>query len=153
MIKRNPERAKAAKIRRGGSPMILDLSALDKALVSLKRAVVRSSPVPDDTELRDAVIQRFEYTYELCWKMLKRRIELDSPNPAAIDALPFRDLLREGAERGLIADVEKWMIYRDQRNITAHTYDERKALSVHRTAVAFVSDAVDLLEILKKRNG
>jgi nucleotidyltransferase substrate binding protein (TIGR01987 family) len=132
--------------------MNLDLSALEKAVASLKRAVVRSSPVPGDTELRDAVIQRFEYTYELCWKMLKRRIELDSPNPAAVDAMSFRELLREGAERGLITDVEKWIIYRDQRNITAHTYDERKALSVFQTAVVFVEDAADLLSILKNRN-
>jgi len=88
----------------------------------------------------EAVIQRFEYTYELCWKMLKRRIELDSPNPAAVDAMSFKDLLRDGAERGLIEDVEKWMIYRDQRNITARTYDEQKAASVHRTA-ALLRDA------------
>lgn len=133
--------------------MILDLSALEKAIASLRRAVVRSAQAPEDTEIRDAVIQRFEYTYELCWKMLKRRIELDSPNPAAVDAMSFKDLLRDGAERGLIEDVEKWMIYRDQRNITAHTYDEQKAASVHRTAIGFVDDAEDLFLRLKNRNG
>jgi len=85
--------------------------------------------------------------------MLKRRIELDSPNPAAVDAMSFKDLLRDGAERGLIEDVEKWMIYRDQRNITARTYDEQKAASVHRTAVGFVDDAEDLFLRLKNRNG
>jgi nucleotidyltransferase substrate binding protein (TIGR01987 family) len=132
--------------------MNLDLSALEKALDSLRRAVVRSAGSPEDSELRDAVIQRFEYTYELCWKMLKRRIELDSPNPAAVDAMSFKDLLRDGAERGLIGDVGKWMIYRDGRNITAHTYDEKKAAAVHRTAVEFLPDAAALLNSLRNRN-
>jgi nucleotidyltransferase substrate binding protein (TIGR01987 family) len=133
--------------------VILDLSALEKAVASLRRAVVRSAQTPEDTEIRDAVIQRFEYTYELCWKMLKRRIELDSPNPAAVDAMSFKDLLRDGAERGLIENVEKWMIYRDRRNITAHTYDEQKAASVHRAAVEFLTDAEGLHLRLKSRNG
>lgn len=85
--------------------------------------------------------------------MLKRRIELASPNPAAIDAMSFKNLLRDGAERGLIEDVEKWMIYRDRRDITAHTYDEQKAASVYRTAVEFVADAEDLCLRLKNRKG
>jgi hypothetical protein len=51
--------------------MRLDLSSWKKALNSLERAIARSTASPADEELRDAVIQRFEYCYELSWKMLK----------------------------------------------------------------------------------
>lgn len=131
---------------------MLDLSSLHLALTSLRRAIQRSQTDLEDEELRDAVIQRFGYTYELCWKMLKRRLEIDAPTPSQIDGFSFRELMREGAERGLIEKVEQWLTYREQRNITSHTYDSLKAQSVYETALVFVSDAQSLLESLEERN-
>ena len=130
---------------------MIDLSSFKKAVLSLERAVLRAQKSPEDTELRDAVIQRFEYTYELCWKMLKRQLEAESANPAEIDGLSFKDLLRQGAERGIVSDVEIWFVYRDQRNITSHIYDEKKAASVYKTACAFLGDAGALLKVLEER--
>ncbi len=138
--------------------MALDLSSFKKAVSSLERAVNVASSREKMAELdadqkdtiRAGVIQNFEFTYELCWKMLKRRLEIDHPNPSEIDQMSFQGLLREGGERGLIEDVEKWMEYREKRNITAHTYDRRKAESVYKTAVEFVEDAKKLLLALEK---
>lgn len=132
--------------------MKLELSSLKKAIDSLARGISRSLATPADEELRDAVIQRFEYSYELSWKMLKRRLELDAPTPGSIDALAFKDLIREGAERGLIAKPQAWFEYRRQRNITTHTYDEEKAKQVHKAAVDFLHDAKGLLQELERRN-
>lgn len=132
--------------------MKFDLSAIEKAVGSLERALKRSQKEKKDEELRDAVIQRFEYTYELCWKMMKRRLEADASSPSAIDTLSFKDLLREAAEKGLIADVEAWFDYRDARNRTSHTYDEKNAEQVYKTAVLFFPAAKNLLEELRKRN-
>lgn len=132
--------------------MVLDLSSFHKALASLGRAVARSQQAPDDEELRDAVIQRFEFTFELAWKMLKRQLEHEVAEPASVDRLAFHDLLRQAAERGLLDDVEAWMEYRRQRNITAHTYDEDKARSVYRTALKFFPDARSLNEEIGRRN-
>lgn len=124
--------------------MKIDYSSLNLAITSLEKAINRSQGAKDDEELRDAVIQRFEYTYELCWKMLKRRLESDHPNPAEIDGMSFPVLMREGAQRGLIDNVESWMEYREQRNITAHTYDKKKAQSVYQSALMFIDDARQL---------
>ncbi len=123
----------------------LDLSSLRKALASLDRGCARSRLTPDDEELRDAVIQRFEFTYELCWKMLKRRLEMDAAVSSVIDRLSFPDLMRVGAEHGLIADVERWLVYRHQRNMTSHVYDAVVAWDVYRTALEFAIDARRLL--------
>ena len=131
---------------------MIDLSSLEKAITSLTRAVVRSQASLDDSELRDAVIQRFEYTYELCWKMLKRTLEKESPTPAQIDSLSYRDLLRDAAEKGMITDVAAWFVYRDHRNLTSHIYDEDKAKVVFKTACNFLNTATELLRNLQSRS-
>lgn len=132
--------------------MVLDLSAFAKAIESLNRAVTRSIGSPEDFEVRDAVVQRFEYTYELAWKMLKRRIEADHPSPDTVDRMSFKALLREGAERGLLRDVERWIVYREARNMTSHTYNEDAAGEVYRVAVEFLEEARALLHDLEARN-
>jgi nucleotidyltransferase substrate binding protein (TIGR01987 family) len=132
-------------------PKRLDVSALERALASLGRALVRARAAPADEEVRDAVIQRFEYSYELCWKMLKRQLEIEAPVPAAIDAMSFKEMLREAAEKGWL-EFEPWLVFREQRNITSHAYNADKAASVYRTAVEFHPVACGLLGRLKERN-
>lgn len=131
---------------------MLDLSPLEKALNSLNRAIVRAVVDRSDEELRDATIQRFEYSFELCWKMLKRRLEADSPHPGSVDAMSFRELIREGHERGYIRNPEDWFLFRDHRNTVAHTYNESKAKIVFETALQFEKVAQSLLASLKAGN-
>ena len=132
--------------------MSLDLSSWKRALNSLQRAVARSTALPGDEELRDAVIQRFEYSYELSWKMLKRHLEEVAPDSESVDRLSFKELIREAAERGLIAAVEPWMEYRYQRNFASHGYDEEKARAVYKSAVSFLVDSKALLDEVERRN-
>jgi len=129
----------------------LDLTPLEKALAALDRGLARWQVAPTDEELRDACIQRFEFTFELSWKMLKRRLQLDLPNAQAVDSMTWRELMRAGAEQGLVQDVDAWMIYRDKRNITSHTYDEAKAIEVASVIPAFAKDAQNLLHRLGER--
>jgi nucleotidyltransferase substrate binding protein (TIGR01987 family) len=133
--------------------MSLDFSPLEKAINSLNRALVRALAAPGDEELRDACIQRFEYTFELCWKMLKRQLELELPNPTEVDGYSYRQLFRIGAERGLVQYVEAWFDYRELRNITSHTYDEEKAAKVFQALPAFAGNAEELLARLKESSG
>jgi nucleotidyltransferase substrate binding protein (TIGR01987 family) len=132
--------------------MLLDLSSFDKALASLDRAAIRAQAAPADEELRDAVIQRFEYTYELAWKMLKRHLEQVVPDPARMDGLSFRELIREGAERGIVAEAEPWFEYRHQRSLTSHAYNAEPAALVFQTALRFRDAARNLLSELERRN-
>jgi nucleotidyltransferase substrate binding protein (TIGR01987 family) len=127
----------------------LDLSSLVDALKSLKKALGRAKMAPEDDELRDACIQRFEYTYELSFKMLRRYLEMTSDNPREVDAYAFRDVIRIGAEKGLIAKVEAWFDYREARNQTSHAYDREEAEEVYAMIPAFADDAQDLLDHLQ----
>lgn len=131
--------------------MKLDYSSLKNAVSSLQIAVERASAAREDDMLRDAVIQRFEYTYELCWKMLKRKLEQEAANPALIDQLSYKDLIRVGAEKGYIDDAFSWFEYREARNITSHTYNLQKAEQVFAKALLFAASSRKLLDKLVAR--
>jgi nucleotidyltransferase substrate binding protein (TIGR01987 family) len=134
------------------SAMNLDFSSYEKALHSLQRVLERSRTEPGDEDIRDACIQRFEYTYELAFKMLKRQLEQELPSREELDQLPFKEVIRVGAERGLIVVPERWFDYRDKRNVTSHTYDEEKARAVFSVLAEFAADAAELLARLKSRH-
>lgn len=129
----------------------LDLSSLESALAALDRGLKRAVPAPSDEELRDACIQRFEFCFELCWKMLKRRLEHDLPSPASIDGMSYRELYRVGTEQGLIDDPTPWFVYREKRNITSHAYNAAKAAEVFAVIPEFAKHARQLLEKLRNR--
>ena len=132
----------------------VDLRSLRQALASLQRALLRwNASQQQDEELRDACIQRFEYTFELSWKMLKRRLEIDLPDGRSVDAMSFRDLVRTGAERSLLNDVDAWMVFREKRNITSHTYNAAKAVEVAAVIPSFTLQAGDLLAALDAVGG
>jgi len=138
--------------------MTLDLSSLRKAVGSLERAIKVANTVIQgkvDTDqkevIRSGVIQNFEFTYELCWKFMKRWLEENAAG-AAVDGLTIKELFRMAAERHLIKDVEAWFDYHKKRNKTSHTYNEVIAEDVFNTAVCFVTDAKDLLKLLEEKN-
>lgn len=131
--------------------MSLDLTSFEKALAALDRALTRAVGTPDDEELRDACIQRFEFTFELAWKMLKRRLEHELPSPQEVDLMSYRTLIRVGAERGLTEDVSTWFVYREKRNLTTQTYDAAKASEVFAVLPSFAKDARSLLQRLEQR--
>ena len=109
----------------------LDLSVFHQALITLREAVDEGIKDPSNSFVRDAMIQRFEYTYELAHKMLKRYLELTEPASEVIDQMSFPELIRTASERGLLLHGwDHWKQYRDARNITSHTYNEKKAIHV-----------------------
>jgi hypothetical protein len=64
--------------------MSIDLTSFRKALDSLDRGLAKARQAPEDEELRDGAIQRFEYSYELAWKSLKRMLEAEAASPEEI---------------------------------------------------------------------
>jgi len=138
--------------------MALDLSSLEKAVASLGRSVevaVREIKGPVDTAheevIRAGVIQNFEFTYELCWKFMKRWLEVNGLG-AGVDGTTRKELFRLAFENRLIVDIEAWFAYARSRNETAHTYDAARAGDVYASAVRFLKDAQALLKELKSRN-
>lgn len=84
---------------------------------------------PAGVIVRDASIQRFEYTFETVWKLLKihllhhHGIDAGSPKSCFREALKTGTLSEEQAEQG--------MIMTDDRNLTSHTYIEALAKTIY----------------------
>ena len=119
------------------------LTNLDKALRSLERALLK----PKDEYMRDTVIQRFEYTFELAWKTLKRYIK----TVTGVEEFQLKDLFRNAAKQGLIDDPQAWFDFLEGRNLTSHAYNEDRAEEVYELAKEFLPQVEKLYQELKKR--
>ena len=117
----------------------LDFTSLHNALARLKEGNARYKSDVSDIQIRDGLIQRYEFTYEISHKMLKRHLEMTSANPEAFDAMPFADLIRTGNEQSLLkSDWTGWKVFREMRAKTSHTYDEDVAQTVVKVIPAFI---------------
>ncbi len=95
-----------------------------KAYTLLAEAIRIDSP--SDTE-RAGLIQFFEMSFELAWKLLKDYLEgegfiINSP----------REAIKQAFQSGLLSDGHPWLNALQDRNLTAHTYDESTALEVEK---------------------
>ncbi len=125
----------------------LDLYALHAAINQLEQGLSLADAQPENELMRDGVIQRFEYTMDLCWKIMQRYFKL-----LQIDASIIRsknDLFREAARLKIIASAEAWMMHYAARNETSHDYNTEKARQVYAQVKHFLPDAKKLLETLQ----
>lgn len=113
-------------------------SDFQKAVARLEEACAQ----PESSFLRDSVIQRFEFSWKLAWKMLKLRLAV-----LGVEALNPRDVIRQSLQSGLIQDGNAWTAAQHHRNMTSHTYDEPLSVVVY----AFVrNQGVSLLRDLAR---
>lgn len=131
---------------------ILDLSSFEKALDSLYEVIDVYNADKTNLITRDSMIQRFEYTYSLALKMIKRYLSMYAVLSENIDTMTFNTMIRQANKMGLLAsNLEKWDIYRQRRNLTSHTYNEDAANAVVAIIDEFSQDAKFLLNKLKEK--
>ena len=123
----------------------LDFTPLEKAIRSLDAAFMR--PPQNDLE-RDGTIQRFEFTFELCWKSIRKL--LHGFGKTEVSASP-KPIFRDALEENLISDIQLWFEFLEARNNIAHVYNEKQAQQVFEVAKRFLPCAKNLLAELQKR--
>jgi nucleotidyltransferase substrate binding protein (TIGR01987 family) len=69
----------------------------------------------------DVAAKRFEFTYEMAWKSLKRALDY-----LGIDARAPRPVFKEAYAQGLLADETVWLDMIEMRNLSSHIYDEHE---------------------------
>lgn len=125
--------------------------AFQTALNRLKEAI---DMYEDDNNpvLLDGTIQRFEFTVELAWKLIKEYLEsekfgeFNSP----------KSVIKEAYKVQIIQNGEEWIEMLDDRNLTSHTYDEEVAKEIyHNILHKYYQNFVKLEEKLKSeiKNG
>lgn len=96
-----------------------------------KKAVGRLKEVleadPCNEFIYDATLQRFEFTYELSWKLLKGFLSYSG----IADVITPRDVFKEAFSLGLLLEGQKWIEMLKDRNLTLHVYDEKSARDIY----------------------
>lgn len=125
----------------------LSVEALERAVAALEEGFREYEAHPVLT-MRDGVIQRFEMTMDLAWKLLQRTLkDVLAISPGLMRTR--QDLFRLAAEYELITDTERWLGHYEARNQTSHIYDGDLANQVFALIPAFLPDVRELVARLK----
>ena len=115
--------------------------ALSKAITRLREAM----DFPDDVPHKESLTQRFEYTFELSWKLMSVILNIEG-----IEAYGAKTIIREASAIGLINDSEMWFEYLKARNQSSHIYNEKILEEVVKVAkLDFLNQVEILLEKTK----
>lgn len=123
--------------------MSINFEKFEQALSQLKSAV--SSEPANDLE-RDGVIQRFEYTIELLWKVAKKVLEENG-----VQVIAPKEVIREMANIGWVSNPQELIEFLKMRNETSHSYKEEVAKQVYEASKKFAKVADDILNVLKEK--
>lgn len=116
------------------------------ALSRLTEGIVKYNGTDD--LLRDGVIQRFEFTFELAWKTLKAVFE----DEGLIGLNSPKMVLREAFAAEIIKEDELWLAMLNDRNSTAHIYNEHLAIEIcHNIQEKYIFALAQLLKNIEKR--
>ena len=124
----------------------IKLHNFNNALSRLKEGIAKYKETDD--LLRDGLIQRFEFTFELAWKTLKAVFE----DEGLIGLNSPKTVLREAFAAELIKDDELWLAMLSDRNSTTHIDNEQLAIEICRNIQEkYVLAFVELLKQIECR--
>lgn len=90
-----------------------------QAVKRLNEANIAYRRHSDDDIYQDALIKRFEFTFELGWKSLREFLlaqgyRLEIPSPKGVFAFAYQE--------GILQDEALWLDMLESRNLTSHDY-------------------------------
>ena len=130
--------------------IIIYMSKFDNKYDNFKKAVAKLSIIVeqmdiDDDIVRDSLIQRFEFCYELAWKTLKEYLQY---NGLTLESMP-RPVFKVAYENNIINHENIWLEMIKDRNIASHEYsEERIKLVAINIRDNYYKEFVDLLKKL-----
>jgi len=114
-----------------------------KALATLERSVEAAKSRSLNELEEQGLIQGFEFTFELSWKLLKDYLE----SKGFKDFHGSKDTFKLAFQEGLISDGELWMEMIENRNRSSHTYDLNIAKQIISVVISkYVSKFKELSE-------
>lgn len=109
----------------------MNIGQLQLKLHNYEQALTRLEEAVNETNVNqyvyDSAVKRFEFVYELAWRLMKAFIEYKG---GAEPKFP-RDVFREAFAGGIISDGDIWLEMMKDRNLTSHTYDDEHAHEVY----------------------
>jgi nucleotidyltransferase substrate binding protein (TIGR01987 family) len=124
----------------------VDLELFGRTLAQLHAALSALDADQQNSFIRDSVVKRYEFTYELALRSLSRFLQAGAFSSIEVEDLTLQGVVRRADRAGLLlTGWPEWRRYREARNQTAHTYSQEKADAVIETAREFAPEADNLL--------
>lgn len=125
---------------------------LESSLIMYQRSAAGSI---DQEVFRNAIVKGYELAQETAFKLLKKALKVYGHGGKKLESTPVKEILRLAAVHDLMTleEVERWFVYRDNRNNTAHDYGEAFAEQTLVLMPDFLADAARLAETLEKKLG
>lgn len=114
------------------------------ALRNLEEALTIKNPSKLE---RDGTVQRFEYSYEIIWKLARRILKLNE-----IEADVPKTVFRELGRLSWIDNVEDWISFQKSKNETSHEYGEKLAQKSYDLTKHFLPLAKKVLAVLEAKS-
>lgn len=106
--------------------MITKLQAQHSDLTQALKKLTEALAQPETEYTRDSAIQRFEFTFEMSWRVMHSIVKITKPKIIGIKAI-----IREAADLDLIDNPESWLKFLESRNLTVHTYKQELAKKIY----------------------
>jgi nucleotidyltransferase substrate binding protein (TIGR01987 family) len=135
--------------------MNIDTTFFNRCILTLSQAhslLLTADPKSIEYEMyRSACVKEFEIILEQAGKLLKKCLNPYFHSAKAVHKLTFKDAFRQSAQHSLITieEVERWLVYRDNRNNTAHDYGVDFANHTLALLKQFIIDAKSLEQVIK----
>ena len=120
------------------------IAIFSQALARLEQAL----GIPEDAIVRDACIQRFEFTFGMAWEAIQAHV-----GGQGLSCVSPRDCFRAAFRLGLVEDDSGWMAMVEDRNRTPHTYDEASARAIYTALPGHTRLLTNLLSRLREASG
>jgi nucleotidyltransferase substrate binding protein (TIGR01987 family) len=102
-----------------------------KALVKLGNAVQLDAERTLSELEKQGIIQAFEYTHELAWKVMQDFFIYQGNT----EVRGSRDATRQAFNADLISDGDNWMLMITNRNLSSHTYNEEISEEIYKNII------------------
>ncbi len=99
----------------------------NKAVKRLNEANIAYKKNSDNDIYQDALIQRFEFTFELAWKTLR---EFMTDQGYQLEILSPKGVFAFAYQEGIISNETLWLDMLDSRNLTSHDYGHELAQTI-----------------------
>lgn len=105
--------------------LAIKIEGYDNAIEKLNKSLEKD--IKEDELYLDAIIKRFEFSYELAWRLMKRFLSYEG-----VDAQSPRAVIREAFNNGLIKNPNVWLDMLEKRNLSSHTYNQETAETIYK---------------------
>jgi nucleotidyltransferase substrate binding protein (TIGR01987 family) len=128
----------------------ISVAQLGKAIGRLEESLAVYEDEPGNLMVRDSVIKRFEFTFEVAQSLLRKFVVGYSVNVKEREQLTFPTLIRTASQDGVPrGGFDVWSGFRDARSRTSHAYNEDQAVMV----VGIVPGFLEEVRFLYRRLG